>query len=117
MTTKVTITFEVTQEQYYNYNRDINDFLDNLYETGIQDVDVREDNGSNPVHVDKTTIAEIDSELFFNHVSMDTKSWSYDYSDLEENKPVFEYIKKYYPNELKALKDGTIDYLEVYCDY
>ena len=67
--------------------------------------------------INKTTIAEIDSELFFNHVSMDTKSWAYDYEDLEENKPVFEYIKKYYPDELKALKEGTIDYLELYCDY
>ena len=40
--TRITITFEVAQDQYYNYNRDINDFLDNLNETGIHDVDVQE---------------------------------------------------------------------------
>jgi hypothetical protein len=39
---QVTITFEVTEEQYYNYNRDVNDFLDNLNLTGIHDVEVIE---------------------------------------------------------------------------
>ena len=39
---KVTITFEVTEEQYNNYDRDVNDFLDNLNLTGIQDVEVIE---------------------------------------------------------------------------
>lgn len=42
MTMKVTITFEVTDEQYYSYNQDINDFLDNLNNTGIHDVEVIE---------------------------------------------------------------------------
>ena len=114
---KVTITFNVSDEQYDDYENIIDEFMNSLDQIGVEDIDVHEDDGSNPVHVDKTALAEIDSELFFNHVSMDTKSWSYDYDDLEENKPVFEYIKEYYPNELKALKDGTIDYLEVYCDY
>lgn len=114
---KVTITFNVSDEQYNDYEECLTDFDSNLQYIGILDMEVKEDDGSNPVHVDKTTLAEIDSELFFNHVSMDTKSWSYDYDDLKANKPVFEYVEKYYPNELKALKDGTIDYLEVYCDY
>ena len=113
---KVTITFNVSDEQYDDYENIIDEFMNSLDQIGISDIDVHE-NDNTSVHVDRTAIAEIDSELFFNHVSMDTKSWSYDYDDLEENKPVFEYIKEYYPNELKALKDGTIDYLEVYCDY
>ena len=113
---EVTITFNVSDEQYDDYENIIDEFMNNLDQIGVSDIDVHE-NDNTSVRIDRTAIAEIDSELFFNHVSMDTKSWSYDYSDLEENKPVFEYIKEYYPNELKALKDGTIDYLEVYCDY
>ena len=71
---------------------------------------------STGVHADKVALAEIDSELFFDEISMDTKSWSYDYEDLEQNTKVFEYIKKYYPNELQALKNKEIDYIEVYYD-
>lgn len=113
---EVTVKFNVSDEQYDDYENIIDEFMNSLDQIGISEIDVHE-NDNTSVHVDRTAIAEIDSELFFNHVSMDTKSWSYDYSDLEENKPVFEYVKEYYPNELKALKDGTIDYLEVYCDY
>ena len=114
--TRVTITFDVTQEQYYNYNRDVNEFLDNLNETGIHDVDVREQDNFTGVQADKVALAEIDSELFFDEISMDTKSWSYDYEDLEQNTKVFEYVKEYYPKELQALKNKEIDYIEVYYD-
>ena len=117
MSTRVTITFDVTQEQYYNYNRNINEFLDNLNETGIHEVDVREQKDFIGVHADKVALAEIDSELFFNEISQDTKSWSYDYDDLEQNTKVFEYVKEYYPKELQALKNKEIDYIEVYTDY
>lgn len=46
---------------------------------------------------------------------MDTKSWSYDYEDSKEITPVFEYATKYYPYELKELKEGAIEYLKVWC--
>lgn len=113
---KVTITFNVSDEQYDDYESIIDEFTNNLDEVGISEIDVHEDDDTS-VLVSKTALAEIDSELFFNEISMDTKSWSYDYEDLKENKPVFEYINEYYSDELEALKNGTIDYLEVYCDY
>lgn len=112
---KVTITFEVTDKQYHDYERDINCFLDRLYLTGIEDVDVTEHENDGVV-INRDIICEIDSELFFNNISMDTKSWSYDYDDLAENTEVFEYIKEYYPKELQALKDGRTDYITVYYD-
>lgn len=68
------------------------------------------------VVINRDVLCEIDGELFFNEISMDTKSWSYDYNDLEQNTKVFEYIKEYYPQELQALKDGRTDYLTVYYD-
>ena len=113
--TRVTITFDVTQEQYDNYDRDINEFLDNLNETGIHDVDVRE-HENDGVFIARDIICEIDSELFYDEVSTDTKSSSYDYNDLEQNTKVFEYIKEYYPKELQALKDNWADYITVYYD-
>ena len=117
MSTRVTITFDVTDEQYHDYERDINCFLDRLYLTGIEDVDVKEQKDFIGVHADKVALAEVDSELFFDEISQDTKSWSYDYNDLVENTKVFEYVKEYYPKELQALKNKEIDYIEVYTDY
>jgi hypothetical protein len=116
MTTRVTVTFEVTDEQLNMYNQDMNNFLDALSDTGIEKVNVKEDKDFTGVRANLVAMAEIDSELFFDNISMDTKSWNYDYYDLKNNEEVFEYIKEYYPQELKALKNGEIDYLEVYSD-
>ena len=74
------------------------------------------ENYNDGVKISKDVICEIDGELFFNEISMDTKSWSFDYDDLEQNTKVFEYVKEYYPRELQALKDGRTDYLTVYYD-
>lgn len=115
--TRITITFTVTNEQYNDYEDIVDTFTTDLDQIGIHEVDVHEQDNYTGVHADKVALAEIDSELFFNEVSMDTKSWSYDYDDLAENTKVFEYVKKYYPKELEALKNKEIDYIEVYCDY
>ena len=117
MSTRVTIAFTVADEQLNNYSQDMNNFLDALADTGIQGVSVQENKDFTEVHYDKVTLAEVNSELFFNEISQDTKSWSYDYDDLEQSTKVFEYIKEYYPKELQALKNKEIDYLEVYTDY
>lgn len=69
-----------------------------------------------PSFVDKVIQIEIDSDLFFNEVSMDVTSWSFDLYDLEQNKPVYEYIKENHAEELKALEDGKAKYIEVYRD-
>lgn len=116
MSTRVTITFTVADELLNNYSQDMNNFLDALADTGIQGVSVQENKDFTGVHADKVALAEIDSELFFDEISMDTKSWSFDYDDLAENTKVFEYVKEYYPKELKALKNKEIDYLEIYSD-
>lgn len=116
--TKITITFEVSDNQYDEYEECLSDFDSSLQDIGICDIDVREDDNesSDGVVVNKTISCEIDGELFFNEISMDTKSWSFDYDDLEENTKVFEYIKENYPNELQALKNGKTEYLEVWYD-
>lgn len=118
MTTKVTITFELPEDKYDEYEECLTDFDSNLQQIGIYDMDVKEDDDENSdgVTVNKTVSCEIDGELFFNEISMDTKSWSFDYDDLEENTEVFEYIKDNYPDELQALKDGKAEYLEVWYD-
>ena len=69
-----------------------------------------------PSFVDKVIQIEIDGDLFFNEVSMDVTSWSFDLYDLEQNKPVYEYIKENHAEELKALEDGKAKYIEVYRD-
>ena len=74
------------------------------------------ENYNDGVVINRDVLCEIDGELFFNEISMDTKSWSFDYDDLEQNTKIFEYVKKYYPQELQALKDGRTDYLTVYYD-
>ena len=116
MTIKITITFKVPEYKYNEYEKYLEDFDSNLQYIGIMDMDVREDDGNDGVRISKDVLCEIDGELFFNEISMDTKSWSFDYEDLEENTKVFEYVKEYYPNELQALKDGKTDYLTVWYD-
>lgn len=116
MNTKVTITFEVPENKYNAYEKFLQRFDDNLQNIGILKVDIHESNADNGVTISKDVLCEIDSELFFDKISMETKSWSYDYDDLAENTEVFEYIQKYYPNELKALENGDTDYLTVYYD-
>lgn len=116
MSTRVTITFTVADELLNNYSQDMNNFLDALADTGIQGVSVQENKDFTGVFASKVATVEIDSELFFDEISMDTKSWSFDYYDLEQNTEVFKYVQEYYPQELKALKNKEIDYLEVYSD-
>ena len=118
MTTKITITFEVNEDNYDDYEEYIEDFENNLQSIGVMGIDVKEDDNSDVggVLVNKDVSCEIDGELFFNEISMDTKSWAFDYDDLEENIKVFEYVKGYYPDELQALKDRKIDYLTVWYD-
>ena len=112
--TRVTITFDVTDEQYNDYEDIVDTFTTDLDQIGINVVDVYENDES--VTVSRDIQVEIDAELFFNNISMDRKSWSFDYDDLAENTKVFEYIKEEYPNELEALKEGRADYLTVWYD-
>ena len=88
---------------------------ENIQNAHLDDYDEDEDDDT-PSFVDKTIQIEIDSDLFFNEVSMDCTSWSYNLYDLEQNKPVYDYIKEYHAEELQALKDGKADYIEVYRD-
>lgn len=117
MATKVTIEFVVDDDNYDNYEQAVDNFIEEL---NIDNVDVKETDPNEVTDEQfsyKETCVEIDSELFFNKVSMDTKSWSYDLEDLKAVEPVYDYVKEHYPVELQMLEDGKIDYLEVYCDY
>lgn len=66
--------------------------------------------------INKTVSCEIDMELFYDEVSDECTSWYFDYNDLVSNKKVLNYILDYYPNEYEALKNGDVDYIEVYRD-
>lgn len=66
--------------------------------------------------INKTVSCEIDMELFYDEVSDECTSWDFDYDDLVSNKKVLNYILDYYPDEYKALKNGDVDYIEVYRD-
>ena len=68
------------------------------------------------VTVDKTTTVEIDSELFFNEISMDCTSWSFDKADIEEYPEVVKYLEEHEAEALEALRNGEITYLTVWRD-
>lgn len=69
------------------------------------------------MNIKKIVSIEIDAELFFNEISMDTMSWHFDLYDLEEHPQVYEYIKENEPEIIEALKNGEADFVEVYRDY
>lgn len=66
--------------------------------------------------INKIVSCEIDMELFYTEVSSECTSWFFDYDDLVSNEKVLDYILDYYPDECEALKNGDIDYIEVYRD-
>ena len=66
--------------------------------------------------VSKTLSCEIDGELFFKEISMDTKAWNFDYDSLEDYPEVEEYLKENYEQEYEMLKEGKADYIEVWYD-
>lgn len=69
------------------------------------------------MNIKKIVSIEIDSELFFNEISMDTCSWHFDLYDLEEHPKVYEYIMDNESEIIEALKTGEADYVEVYRDF
>ena len=112
MSKQILITIH-NEEEFTNALAEIKSNLD--YDNIEYDYKIIEEHNDEVV-INRDVLCEIDGELFFNEISMDTKSWSYDYDDLEQNTKVFEYVKEYYPKELQALKDGRTDYLTVYYD-
>lgn len=128
MATKVTITFTVDEENYNDYEDILTDFDSGLQEIDVTDLEVREESDGDEneedvesvnedgVVINKTSSVEIDSEIFYDHISDTHTSWSFDKDDIEDYPEVIEYLEKYEPNELKALRNGEIKYLEVYRD-
>lgn len=118
MTTYVTIKFKVEDENYDNYEEVLDEFLNNL---NIDEVDVREKENEDEDEdydylIEKQVSCEIDSEFFFDNISMDMTEWSYDLDDLKDNEVVYEHIKEYYPQELALLEEGKVKYLSCYKD-
>lgn len=68
------------------------------------------------VAYDKVIRISLDSELFYDEISSDLTEWWIDYDDLLERPLTLAYIKKYYEEELEALKNKEIDYIALSCD-
>ena len=70
MTTKVTITFEVPEDKYGEYEECLADFDSNLQYIGITDMDVREDddNDNDGVRISKDLKCEIEGEIILNEI-------------------------------------------------
>lgn len=68
------------------------------------------------VEYDKVIRIDIDTELFYDEISSDLTEWWIDYDDLLERPLTLTYIKKYYEEELEALKNNEIDYIALSCD-
>ena len=120
MTKEITITFDIQEHQYDLCQEYISEFENKLYSIGVTGVSVLEDVEDNfnedGVLIDKTSSVEIDSEIFYNNISDVQTSWSFDKDDIEDYPEVVQYLEEYEPNELKALRNGDIKYLEVYRD-
>ena len=64
----------------------------------------------------KTVSIEIDSEVFCDEIDYEHSSWSIDSYDIEDYPKILKYLQEFEPATLEALKNGTIDYIEVYRD-
>ena len=67
--------------------------------------------------INKITSIEIDSKLFFDNVSDIATSWMFNLYDLEDHKPIYNYIKETEPEIITALETKRIDYVDVYRDF
>lgn len=93
---------------------DIDTTCRDLFEINVDSTKLRDDYEDQLTS--KTLSCEIDSELFFNEISMDTKAWNFDYDSLEDYPEVEEYLKENYEQEYNMLKNGKADYIEVWYD-
>lgn len=66
--------------------------------------------------IDKVIRLEKDADLFQEEINADYTEWWFGYQDLRDNKPVYNYIKKWYPQAIELLKNGAADYISVYAD-
>ena len=110
-TDDVTLYDVANGERIYINAKDIEYDIDGCFEVNINS----ETDYKNSL-ISKTLSCEIDAELFFDKISMDTKAWNFDYDSLEEYPEVEEYLKAEYPQEYEMLKEGKADYIEVWYD-
>lgn len=68
------------------------------------------------VQIEKVIRIEMDAEMFNEEISADYTEWWFGYEDLKENKPVYVYILKWYPQAIELLKNGDANYISVYAD-
>lgn len=71
---------------------------------------------SNMEIISKVIRIELDCDIFYDEISSDLTEWWTDYDDLLDRPFTYDFLRKYYTEELKALKNKEIDYIALSCD-
>ena len=62
----------------------------------------------------KVVSVEIDSKLFCDEINHEHPSWFIDAYGINNYPNIKKYLETYEPENLEALRNGAIDYIEVY---
>lgn len=108
---------KVTFDEKHLTEQEVNLLLDSMFELANENYDVElniEIVNDDDVKYNKTVSVEIDSKLFCDEIDYEHSSWFIDASDIDNFPKIKKYLETYEPENLEALRNGTIDYIEVY---
>lgn len=66
--------------------------------------------------VSKVVRVELDSNIYYDEISSDLTEWWANYEDLLDRPLTYNFLKSFYPKELKVLKNKEIDYISLACN-
>ena len=108
---------KVTFDEKHLTEQEVNLLLDSMFEMANENYDVElniEIVNEDDVEYNKTVSVEIDSKLFCDEIDYEHSSWFIDASDIDDYPKIKKYLETYEHENLEALSNGTIDYIEVY---
>ena len=115
---RIKMELKVTFDEKHLTEQEVNLLLNSMFEMANEnyDVELNIEIVKDDVPYTKVVSVEIDSKLFCDEIDYEHSSWSIDSYDIEDYPKILKYLQEFEPATLEALKNGTIDYIEVYRD-
>ena len=113
---RIKMELKVTFDEKHLTEQEVNLLLDSMFEMANEnyDVELNIEIVKDDVPYTKVVSVEIDSKLFCDEIDYEHSSWFIDASDIDNFPKIKKYLETYEPENLEALRNGTLDYIEVY---
>lgn len=113
---RIKMELKVTFDEKHLTEQEVNLLLDNMFEMANEnyDVELNIEIVKDDVPYTKVVSVEIDSKLFCDEIDYEHSSWFIDAYGINNYPNIKKYLETYEPENLEALCNGTINYIEVY---